>query len=211
MLVKIFMLIPLPDLIRGISPLCRRLRDICHLPFLWRHFKYDLFYNKWRFDHIFEHAEYFHSLQFTYDMGKLKMEMTTGYIEEGLSRCTQLLELDISYNLSIRNLNFILKMPKLEILNMEYCCNVDPVTAVTALKTMQKPWRVILSLCEQFSEDQLCRLFLSSSSYEHIDVEKCSCLSVKSVRSVLAANPNIKSLMFSPSWGPPPRWMKLIG
>lgn len=89
-------------------------------------------------------------------------------------------------------------MPRLEILNMEYCCDVDPVAAVTALKTMQKPQRVILSLCEQFSEDQLYELFLSSSSYEHIDVEKCSCLSVKSVRSILAAKPNIKSLMFSP-------------
>ena len=137
--------------------------------------------------------------------------MTTGYLEESLSRCTQLLELDISYNLAIRNLNFacILKMPKLENLNMEYCCNVDPVAVLAALKTMQKPQRVISSLSEQFSEDQLCKLFLSSSSYEHIDVEKCSRLSVKSVRSILAANSNIKSLMFSPSWGPPPRWVKL--
>ena len=67
-------------------------------------------------------------------MGKLKMEITAGYLEESLSRCTQLLKLDINYNLSIRNLNFILKMPKLELLDMEYCCNVDPDAAVTALK-----------------------------------------------------------------------------
>lgn len=132
------------------------------------------------------------------------------YIGDALSRCTQLLDLDISYNLSIRNLSFIFQMPKLEILNMEYCCNVDAVTAVLGLKQLQNPKKVILSLCEQFSADQLCTILLSSSSFEHIDVEKCSPLSVKLVRAILTTNPSIKNLMFSPSWGPPPRWVKLV-
>lgn len=178
---KIFRLVPLPDLIRGISPVCRRSRDICHLPSLWRHFKFNVVYNKSLFDHVFEHAKCFRSLHFTCDMGQLKMELTTNYIEEALSRCTQLLQLDISYNLSIRNLSFILQMPKLEILNMEYCCNVDPVTAVMALRQLKNPKKVVLSLCEQFSEDQLCKIFLN------IDVEKCSRLPVKSIRAFLTA------------------------
>ena len=150
-----FKLVPLPDL-RGISPLFKRLKDVCHLPSLWKHFNFNVIYNKSCFDHVFEHAGCFRSLHFTGDMRQLSMEVTMNYIEDALSRCTQLLDLDISYNLSIRNLSFIFQMPKLQILNMEYCCNVDAVTAVLGLKQLQNPKKVILSLCEQFSADQLC-------------------------------------------------------
>ena len=177
-LLKIFGYLQLPELLRTISPVCRRFRNICHCPALWRHFRFDVFYNKSRFDHIVLHAHYFRSLSFVSYVGQLKMEVPEQYIEDGLCCCTQLRELDISYNRSITNLTFLFKMPNLEILNIEYCCNVDAETAVQALKSLQRPKKVVMALCEPFTMKQICEIFPSDSSYVHIDVENCSHLSV---------------------------------
>ena len=61
------------------------------------------------------------------------MEVSAKYIEEALSRCTELTELDISYNQSIQNMSFLLNMPNLETLVMEYCCSVEAQATVGAL------------------------------------------------------------------------------
>jgi len=116
------------------------------------------------------------------------MEVPEQYIEDGLCCCTQLRELDISYNRSIMNLTFLFKMPNLEILNIEYCCNVDAETAVQALKSLQRPKKVVMALCKQFTMEQICEIFCSNNSYVHIDVENCSHLSVKCSKAILQAN-----------------------
>ena len=209
-LLKIFGYLQLPDLLRTVSPVCRRFRNICHCPALWRHFRFDVFYNKSRFDHIFLHANYFRSLSFVSYVGQLRMEVPEQYIEDGLCCCTQLRELDISYNLSIVNFKFLFKMPNLEILNMEYCCNVDAKTAVLALKSLQCPKKVVMALCEQFTMEQICEIFCSSSSFVHIDIENCTRVSVNSSKAILQANPGLKCFLFTPSWGPPPKWVELM-
>ena len=89
---------------------------------------------------------------------------------------------------------------------MEHCCNVYAQTAVQVLKSLLKPKKVVLALCEQFKEDQFCDILCSSSSYVHIDIEKCCRTTVKSVK----ANPSLKSFLFMPSWGPPPKWVELM-
>ena len=209
-LLKIFGYLHLPDLLRTVSPVCRKFRNVCHCPGLWRHFRFDVFYNKSRFDHIFQHAHYFRSLSFVSYVGQLKMEVPEQYIEDGFCRCTQLRELDISYSHSIVNLTFLFKMTNLEILNIEYCCNVDAETAVKALKSLQRPQKVFMALCEQFTMEQICEIFCCNSSYVHIDDENCSRLSVKSSKAILQANPELRCFMFTPSWGPPPKWVELL-
>lgn len=108
------------------------------------------------------------------------------------------------------NLTFLFKMPNLEILNIEYCCNVDAETAVQALKSLQRPKKVVMALCEQFTMEQICEIFCSNNSCEHIDVENCSHLSVKSSKAILQANPELRCFMFTPTWGPPPKWVELM-
>ena len=209
-LLKIFGFLRLPDLLRHISPVCRRFRYICQYPTLWRHFCFDVYYTKSRFDQVFTHAHCFRSLSLVSYLGQLKQEVPPKYIEAALGRCSKLTELNISYNLTIQDLSFLQNMPNLEILTMEYCCNVDAQTAVQALKSLQHPKKVVLSMCEQFTKDQLCEILCSRSSYLHIDIEKCCRIPVKSVQTILNANPDLKCFMFTPSWGPPPKWVKLM-
>ena len=44
------------------------------------------------------------------------MEVSPKYIEEALSLCTELRELDISYNQTIQKMSFLFNMPNLETL-----------------------------------------------------------------------------------------------
>ena len=180
-ILKIFGFLRLPDLLRNISPVCRRFRYICHYPTLWRHFCFDANYTKSRFDQVFTHAHCFRRLSLVSYLGQLKQEVPPKYIEAALGRRTNLTELNISYNLTIQDLSFLQNMPNLEILTMEYCCNVDAQTAVQALRSLQHPKKVVLSMCEQFTKDQLCKILCSRSSCLHIDIEKCCHIPVKSV------------------------------
>lgn len=209
-LLKIFGFLDLLDILRNISPVCRRMQNICHNPTLWRNFCFDVYYTKARFDHVFEHAQCFRRLSFVSYLGQLRMEVPPKYIEGALSRCTKLTELNISYNSTIQNLSFLQNMPNLEILIMEYCCNVDAKTAVQALKSLPHPKKVAIAMCEQFTKDQLCDILCSRSSYVHIDIEQCCHIPVKSVQIILHANPSLKCFRFTPSWGPPPKWVELM-
>ena len=192
------------------SPVCRRMRNICHSPTLWRHFRFHVDYNKSCLDHVFHHAPFFRSLSFVSYLGQLRMEVSSEYIEAALSRCTKLTELDISYNQTIQNLSFINNMPNLDTLVMEYCCNIEAQTALQALKSLRCPKKVVLSVCEQFTVDQLQEIFCASNSYVHIDIEKSCNIPVKSVQAILRANSGLHCFFFTPSWGPPPKWVELM-
>lgn len=87
-------------------------------------------------------------------------------------------------------------MKLLESINMEYCCNVDAETAVQAIKSLEQPKKVVLSLCKQFTKEQLCEIFLSGS-YVHIEIEQCSCLTVKAVKVIIHANPDLRCFLFT--------------
>ena len=143
-------------------------------------------------------------------LGQLRMEVSAKYIEEALSRCTELTELDISYNQSIQNMLFLLNMPNLETLVMEYCCSVEAQATVGALKSLRRPKKVVLSMCEQFTKDQLCEIFCNRSSYVHIDIANCCRFPLKSARAILQANSSLQCFIFTPSWGPPPKWVELM-
>ena len=57
-------------------------------------------------------------------------------------------------------------------------------------KSLQHPKKVVLSMCEQFTKDQLCEILYGRSSYVHIDIEECCRIPVKSVQTILDANLN---------------------
>lgn len=90
--------------------------------------------------------------------GQSRMEVSAKYIEEALRPCTELTELDISYNQMIQNMSFLLNMPNLETLLMEYCCSIETQAAVEALRSLRRPKKVVLSMCEQFPKDHLSEI-----------------------------------------------------
>lgn len=195
--------IPLRDLIINVSPICRRFRDLVNDGYLWKSFGSledfpSIRYDKRTFDNIFSHAKSFRHLYFNGDFSF--SEMSTDYISNSLSMCCNIISLDLTSNFQMVDMSFLVNMPFLEELSLEWCIYVEASAARSIFSldnVCPRLKKLNLRCCYQFTELDIIEIVFNRQCLEELNIAQVGSYSSQSVRNLAEILPYLNKLVIS--------------
>lgn len=157
-------------------------------------------YNKTTFDAIFCHAEFFKHLYFNGDFKHLVLQVSMEYIYKTLATCCNVIVLDLTSNFIIEDISFIVYLPLLQDLSIEWCVNLKPVTARAVLTSEDIcPNLKMLNMrkCDQFTKFDILSIAFFRSSLEKLNISDVERYSVQCVRNIVEILPCLETLIIS--------------
>lgn len=162
---------------------------------------------------IGKHVKHFRNLGLRCSQKLVRYNTPDMYIENTLELCLKLKSLDLSYNTSITNLDFINGMHSLKILKLYGCTSIDPINMLRCLKQRKTLVAINISNCVQFSGDEhIMGLVEVCKALPCLKVFKAECIcqfTVQTARLILQTN-KLNEFAVTPTWGPPPVWVGLM-
>ena len=122
-----------------------------------------------------------------------------------LPTCVNLQVLDLTTNFYVREIPFIVSMPKLVYLSLEWCIGLvpDSVTAVLSEEHVCPNIKILnLRRCETFTALNMVAIVIAHLSLEKVDISYTSEFNVSCILNMISLKtrlfPNFKDFVFSP-------------
>ncbi len=198
---------PLITIIRKISPVCRLLYDVCHDPSIWRVWSLTnvgcVTYNKNTLRSIFRHAEHYRYFYF----GGNYVRLTSRDVEMCLALCHNLTSLDIGTHGLLVNAMFVMYMPKLERLILDYCVQLD-ITSLKAALAKSKQIQILSMFKCVVTLDDIIEITHMLPSLNSLNIERTEALDHDQLSLVIT--PNLRQIQVSPKHFNGSVWLRFM-
>lgn len=205
MLLEIFKRLPRKKAIANIPRVCKKFRDLMNSASMWKSFGAldefgSLKYTKQMFDSLFDnHGRYFKKLYFNGEFKFLLAQTSLDYVHRKLEVCRNLKVLDLTSNFSIDEIPFILSMPILESLYLEWCLELSSQSVTQTLCEENCPKLKLLSLrkCDQFLESHIMDIAVAQRKLEILDISYTQEIDVQCGTAICTILNQLKDFGFS--------------
>lgn len=188
---------------------CKFCYELMHESVLWRNMDTDAEFSCTSFNAVFRHAKDLRHLGFRHSQRLLTYSAEDYVIERNLKRCCNLTSLDLRYNTSVFYLDFLHCMPLLKVLDITGCQNINVESIRNSLNNKRGLEIFRMANCFQVDEYSFTNIVIGLPDVKLVDADYCGAVSVEQALHVLQ-NSRVAELSFSPNWGPPPRWVRLL-
>ena len=204
---KIFSYLTIQEILAGPGVACHRFYNIVKsCKELWRKLKTNVEFSVLSFRFIMVHAQNFEVLSLKYSQKSVRYNSPDSYIEDCLSLCVNVRELDLSHNTSVVSLAFTQNMPFLNKIIIKGCTSLDPDIMIAKLGCCKTLTVLDITSCIQLEEHHVFGLIQVCKQLPLLKIFKAEWsrqFSPETVIDILSSS-NLSELAVTPSnWGSP--------